>query len=100
VLKQIFWVSEAGSNRRLGKLHKQDLSESYSSSYIIGVIKSRRMRVSGHEAHVTEKKNTHTHTLFWWGKPERKRPLGRHMHSWEDNTKIKLEEIECEGIMD
>jgi hypothetical protein len=27
------------------------------------------------------------------GKPERKRPLGRHRHRWEDNIKIDLKGI-------
>ena len=27
------------------------------------------------------------------GKPEGKRPLGRHRHRWEDNTKMDLEEM-------
>jgi hypothetical protein len=25
-------------------------------------------------------------------KPEKKRPLGRHKHKWEDNTKINIKE--------
>jgi hypothetical protein len=30
---------------------------------------------------------------YWWGKPERKRPLGRPRHGWEDNTKIDLQVV-------
>ena len=33
------------------------------------------------------------------GKPEGKRPLGRHRRRWQDNTKIDLQEVEC-GNMD
>jgi len=29
------------------------------------------------------------------GKPERKRPLGRHRRVWEDNIKMNLQEIRC-----
>jgi len=29
------------------------------------------------------------------GKPERKRPLGRPRHTWEDNIKMDLQEFEC-----
>jgi len=29
------------------------------------------------------------------GKPEGKRPLGRHRHSWEDNIKMDLQEVGC-----
>jgi hypothetical protein len=31
------------------------------------------------------------------GKPERKRPLGRHRRKWEDNFKINLSEIGRDG---
>jgi len=37
--------------------------------------------------------------MFWWGKPEGKRPLGRQRHRWEDNTKMDLQEVGC-GAMD
>jgi hypothetical protein len=29
------------------------------------------------------------------GKPERKRPLGRPRHRWEDNVKVGLQEVVC-----
>jgi len=32
------------------------------------------------------------------GKPEGKRPLGRPMRRWEDNIKMDLQEVECEGM--
>jgi hypothetical protein len=32
------------------------------------------------------------------GKPEGKRPLGRPRHRWEDNIKINLQEVRCEGM--
>ena len=32
------------------------------------------------------------------GKPERKRPLGRPRHSWEDNIKMDLQEVGCGGM--
>ena len=35
---------------------------------------------------------------FWLGKPEGKRPLGRPMLRWEDNIKMDLQEVGCEGI--
>jgi hypothetical protein len=31
------------------------------------------------------------------GKPEAKRPLGRPRHRWEDNIKMYLQEVGCEG---
>ena len=32
------------------------------------------------------------------GKPEGKRPLGRPRRRWEDNIKIDLQEVYCEGM--
>jgi hypothetical protein len=32
------------------------------------------------------------------GKPERKRPLGRPRHRWEDNIKMVLEYTVCEVV--
>jgi len=32
------------------------------------------------------------------GKPEGKRPLGRPRRRWEDNIKMDLQEVECEGM--
>ena len=31
------------------------------------------------------------------GKPEGKRPLGRHRHRWEDNIKMDLQEVGWEA---
>jgi hypothetical protein len=32
------------------------------------------------------------------GTPERKRPVERHRHRWEDNIKMDLREIGCYGF--
>jgi hypothetical protein len=32
------------------------------------------------------------------GKPEGKRPIGRPMRRWYDNTKMDLQEVECGGM--
>jgi hypothetical protein len=39
---------------------------------------------------VVEKRNSYK---MWVGRPERKRPLGRLWHKWEDIIKINLSEI-------
>jgi hypothetical protein len=38
--------------------------------------------------------------MYWVlvGKPEGKRPLGRHRHRWEDNIKVDLQEVGCGGM--
>ena len=35
------------------------------------------------------------HTVFWWGRPEGKRPLGRPGRRWEDNIKMDLRVVRC-----
>jgi hypothetical protein len=32
------------------------------------------------------------------GKPERRRPLGRPRHRWEDNIRMDLQEVGCGGM--
>jgi len=32
------------------------------------------------------------------GKPEGKRPLGRHRRRWEDNIKMDLQKVGCGGV--
>jgi len=32
------------------------------------------------------------------GKPDGKKPLGRPKHRWEDNIKMDLQEVGCEGM--
>jgi hypothetical protein len=39
-----------------------------------------------------------THIGYWWGKPERKRPLGRTRRMWVDNIKMDLGEIGWVGM--
>jgi hypothetical protein len=32
------------------------------------------------------------------GKQEGKRPMGRHRHRWEDNSKMDVQEVRCGGM--
>jgi hypothetical protein len=68
------------------KLHNEELHKLYSSPSII-IIKSRRMRWTGHVAPKGEKRNAYR-TLV--GKPEGKVPLGRPRRRWVDNIKMDL----------
>jgi hypothetical protein len=61
------------------KLHNEELHNLYSSSSIIRIIKSRRMRWAGHVARIGEGRNVYRLLV---GKPERKRPLGRQRRRW------------------
>jgi hypothetical protein len=59
------------------------------------VIKSRRMRLEGHVARMGDSKGVFRVSV---GKPEGKRPLGRHKPRWEDNFKMDLQEVGCGGM--
>jgi hypothetical protein len=71
------------------KLHNEELHDLYSSTSIIRIIKSRRMRWSGHVARM-EKRNAYRSLV---GKPGGRRPLGRPRCRWVDNIKMGLLEV-------
>ena len=77
------------------KLHNEELIDLYSSPNIIRVIKSRRMRWAGHVARMGERRGVYRILV---GKPEGKRPLGRHRRIWEDNIKMDVQEVGCGGM--
>jgi len=61
------------------------------------VITSRRMKWVGHVARMGERRGVYRVLV---GKPERKRPLGRHKRRWDNNnSKMYLQEVGC-GVMD
>jgi hypothetical protein len=96
VLRRIFgpkW-EEDGSWR---KLHNDELYGLYSSPNIVRVIKSRRMRWTGHVARMGEGRGVYRVLV---GRPEGKRPLGRPRRRWEDNIKMDLREIGIGGELD
>jgi hypothetical protein len=72
------------------KLHIEELHNLYSSSNIIRMIKSRRMRWAGHVARIGETRNAYRILV---GKPEEKRPLGRPRRRWVVNIKMDPREI-------
>jgi len=78
------------------RLHNEELNDLYSSSNIVRVIKSRRMRWAGHVARMGEKRVVYRVLL---GKPEGRRPLGRPRRRWVVNIRMDLQEVGC-GYMD
>ena len=51
--------------------------------------------MGGHVAHMGDRRGAYRVLV---GKPEGKRPLGRHRCRWEDNIKMDLQEVECGGM--
>ena len=75
------------------RLHNEKLNDLYSSTNIVWVIKSRRIRWAGHVARMGEDRKVSV------GKPEGKRPLGRPRRRWVDNIRMDLQEVGC-GYVD
>jgi hypothetical protein len=73
------------------KLHNEELCDLYSLPSIITIIKSRRMRWTGHEARMGEKRNAYRLLLG-------KRPPGRPRRRWVDNIKMDLLQIGWGGV--
>jgi len=69
-------------------MHSEELNDLYSSLNIARVIKSRAMRWAGHVACMGESSGVYRVLVR---KLERKRPLGRPRHRWEDNIKTNLQ---------
>jgi len=67
------------------KLHNEGLNDLYSSTSIVRVIKSRRMRWVGHVARMGEKRGVYSVLV---GKPEGKRPFGRPRRRCEDKIEM------------
>jgi hypothetical protein len=72
------------------KLHNEELNDLYSLNNIVRVVKSRRMRWTGHVARVGEERGGHRVLV---GKPEGKRPLGRPRRRWEATIQREGEEV-------
>jgi hypothetical protein len=64
------------------RLHNEKLRNLYASTNIIRVIKSRRMRWTGHVTRMGEMKNAYK---IFVGKPEWNRALGRLRGRWKDD---------------
>jgi hypothetical protein len=76
------------------KLHNEELNDLYSSPNTLRLIKSVRLRWAGHVARMGEGRCFYRVLV---GKPEGKKPLGRHRLRWEDDNKADLMEVGCGG---
>jgi hypothetical protein len=72
------------------RLHNKVLYALYSSSNIIRVIKSRRLRWVVHVARMGERRGAYRALVE---KREGKRPLERSRHRWRNNIKMNLRDI-------
>jgi hypothetical protein len=90
VLRSIFGPNKDGVPGGWRKLHDEELHNLYTSPSIIRIIKSRRMRWTGHVARREEKRKV---CRLLVRNPDGKRPLGRPRCRWVDNIKINLLEI-------
>jgi hypothetical protein len=64
-----------------------DLSKAFVLHPITTIIKSRQMRLTGHMTCTGKKRNAYRES-------EGNSPLERHRHTWENNTKVNLQETE------
>ena len=73
VLRRIFGPRRDKVTEEWRRLHNEELNDLYSSSNIVRVIKSRRMRWAGHVARMGEERGTYRVLV---GKPEGKNRWG------------------------
>ena len=95
VLRRTFGFKRDEVTGERRKLHNEEHNDLHSTPNIARVIKSRRMRCTGHVAHMGEKRDIYRVLV---GKPEGKWPLGRPRRRWEDNIKMDLQEVGCGGM--
>ena len=94
-LRRIFGPKRDEVTGEWRKLHNEELYDLYSSTNIVWVIKSRRIRWAGNVARMEERRGVY---IVLVGKPEGRRPLGRPRLRIEDNIKMDLQEVGCGGM--
>jgi hypothetical protein len=95
VLRKIFVPKRDEVTGEWTKLHNMELNELCSSPNIIRVVKWSRMRWAEYIARMGEKRGVYRVLV---GKPEGKRQLRRPMCRQEDNIKMDIQELGCEGM--
>jgi hypothetical protein len=86
-LRRIFGPKRDEVTGEWRRLHNKELYAVYSSQNIIRVMKSRRLRWTGHVARMGERRGSYRALVE---KPEGRRPFGRPRRRWEDNIKMDL----------
>ena len=80
---------ERDENAKCRRLHNEELHSLYLSNNIVRVIKSRRLRRTGHKDRMEEGRSAFKIVT---GTPVGKRPLGRPRHRWEEDIRMDLKE--------
>jgi len=83
-----------GITRKWRKLHNEELNDLYCSLNISGD-KMEKIKMGVHVARMGEMRGIYRALV---GKLEGKRQLGRPSRRWEDNIKIDLQEVGCDGM--
>jgi len=94
VLRRIFGPKRDEVKGVWRKLHNVELNDLYCSPNFVRMIKTRRMIWASHVARMGERRGVYRVLVR---KSEGKRPLGRPRRRWEDNIKMDLQEVGCEG---
>jgi hypothetical protein len=95
VLRRIFGPKRDEVTEEWRRLHNEELYALYSSPNIIRVIKSRKLRWSGHVARMGERRGAYRALV---GKSEGRRQLERPRRIWEDNIKMDLRKVGWGGM--
>jgi hypothetical protein len=95
VLRRIFGPKKDEVIEKWRKLHHEELNYLYALPNIVRVIKSRKMSWAGQVPRTREKRGVYKLLV---GKPEEKGPLGRPRRRREDDIKMDLQEVGCEGM--
>jgi hypothetical protein len=90
VMRRIFGPTRDEVTGEWRKLYNEELSDLYTSSNIVWMIKPRRMRWVEHVACMGEWRGLYR---VLGGNVREKRPLGRPRHRWEHNIKMDLQEV-------
>jgi hypothetical protein len=90
VLRRIFGPKRDEATGEWSRLCNKELNDLYSSPNVIHIIKSRRMRWTGHVACMGEMRGAYRILV---GGPEGRRPLGSPRCRWKDNIKMDLQEV-------
>ena len=95
VLRRIFGPKWDESTEEWRKIYNEELHDLFSSLIIVRVVKLKRIRWARHVTGTGESRDV---CRVLVGKPEGKRPLGKPSRIREDNIKMDLQELECEGM--